>query len=175
MLVVSFVPGLPPQGFRWWHALGIATLRISGAMALGLFTGQAPQPQEMRLHKGMRLHLTRNINKEADFINGMEATVAGYDPTSKCVHVVTKTNRNLAVYPVTEYVEERGYVTAYPFRPGYASTIHKLQGAQLAHVTIWLDIKGAKAAGYVAISRAESDENYLLGGVLKRRHFVPAM
>ena len=129
----------------------------------------------MGLYKGMRLHLTRNINKEADFINGMEATVAGYDPASKCVHVVTKTGRNLAVYPVTEYVEERGYVTAYPFRPGYASTIHKLQGAQLAHITIWLDIKGAKAAGYVAISRIEYDENYLLGGLLKRRHFVPAM
>jgi hypothetical protein len=67
----------------------------------------------MRLYKGMRVHLTRNINKEADFINGMEATVADYDPQSKCVHVVTTTGRNLAVYPVTDYVEDRGYVTAY--------------------------------------------------------------
>jgi hypothetical protein len=68
----------------------------------------------MRLYKdkGMRVHLTRNINKEADFINGMEATVADYDPQSKCVHVVTTTGRNLAVYPVTDYVEDRGYVTA---------------------------------------------------------------
>ena len=51
----------------------------------------------------------------------------------------------------------------------------RLQLQRGVHITIWLDIKGAKAAGYVAISRVEYDENYLLGGVLKRRHFVPAM
>ena len=140
-----------------------------------LFSGKSPQPLEMKLYKGMRLHLTRNINKEADFINGMEATVADYHPGSKCIHVVTKTGRNVAVYPVTDYVEDCGYVTAYPVRPGYAGTVHKLQGAQLPHITIWLDIKGAKAAGYVAISRVEYDDRYLLGGVLKRKHFVPAM
>lgn len=140
-----------------------------------LFSGQSPRPLEMKLYKGMRVHLTRNINKEADFINGMEATVVDYDHASRCVHVLTKTGRNLAVYPVTDFVEECGCVTAYPFRPGYASTVHKLQGAQLPHITIWLDITGAKAAGYVAISRVEYDDQYLLGGVLKRKHFVPAM
>lgn len=66
-------------------------------------------------------------------------------------------------------------VTAYPIRPGYASTIHKLQGAELEHITVWLDIRKARAAGYVAISRVQRDTDYLLGGMLTRWHFVPAM
>ena len=90
-------------------------------------------------------------------------------------HVVTKTGRQLAVYPMTDYVPDCGYVTAYPIRPGYASTVHKLQGSELEHITIWLDVANAKAAGYVAISRVQRDGDYLLGGRLKRRHFRPAM
>ena len=60
-------------------------------------------------------------------------------------------------------------------RPGYASTIHKLQGAELSHVTVWLDIPFMKAAGYVALSRVQHDADYLIGGIVSRRHFVPAM
>ena len=44
------------------------------------------------------MHLTRNVNKEADFVNGMEATVESYDSSSRCVHLVSKTGRQLAVY-----------------------------------------------------------------------------
>ena len=132
-------------------------------------------PLQLKLYKNMRVHLTRNINKEADFVNGMEATVVGYDGDTRCVHVLTKTGRHLAVYPVTENVENCGRVTAYPMRPGYASTIHKLQGAELEHITIWLDVAKAKAAGYVAISRVQRDEDYLLGGKVTRKHFRPAM
>ena len=140
-----------------------------------LIVGRPPMPLQMPLFKGMRLHLTRNVNKEADFVNGMEATVESYDSSSRCVHVVTKTGRQLAVYPMTDYVPDCGYVTAYPIRPGYASTIHKLQGAELEHITVWLDIKKAKAAGYVAISRVQYDADYLLGGRVTRKHFRPAM
>ena len=140
-----------------------------------LITGKPAEALEMPVYKGMRLHITRNINKEADFINGMEATIEAYDAGSRCIHVVTKTGRHLAIYPITDYVEDCGYVTAYPLRPGYASTVHKLQGAELEHITIWLDRKGAKAAGYVAMSRVQHDADYLLGGKLTRKHFTPAM
>ena len=102
----------------------------------------------------------RNVDKEADFINGMEATVVDYDERSSCVHVVTATGRHLAVYPLTDYVEDCGSVIAYPMRPGYASTVHKLQGAELPHITIWLDIRDARAAGYVAMSRVSYDADY---------------
>ena len=140
-----------------------------------LITGRPPQALEMPLYKGMRLHLTRNVNKESDFVNGMDCVVENYETASKCVHVVTKTGRHLAVYPMTDYVPECGYVCAYPLRPGYAGTIHKLQGAELEHITVWLDRQNSKAAGYVALSRVQRDADYLLGGILKRKHFVPAM
>ncbi len=138
-------------------------------------TGRPPAPLQMQLYKGLRVHLTRNVDKEADFINGTEATVVDYDEGSSCVHVVTATGRHLAVYPLTDYVEDCGSVTAYPMRPGYASTVHKLQGAELPHITIWLDIRDARAAGYVAMSRVSYDADYLLGGIVTRRHFRPAM
>ncbi|CAE7526082.1 Pif1 [Symbiodinium pilosum] len=111
----------------------------------------------------------------SDFINGMECTVLSFAPTSGCLHILTKTGRNLAVYPITDWITDCGYVTAYPVRAGYASTIHKLQGAELDHITIWLDVPFMKAAGYVALSRVQRDGDYLLGGIVRRRHFMPAM
>ena len=123
--------------------------------------GHAPQPLHMKLYRGMRVHLCRNMNKKADFVNGMEATVMDNDP--------------LAVYPISEYVPECGSVTAYPMRPGYASTIHQLQGAELRHITVWLDVAFMKAARYVALSRVQRDSNYLIGGRVSQRHFIPAM
>ena len=65
-------------------------------------------------------------------------------------------------------------VVAYPFRAGYASTIHKLQGANLPHVTVYLDIPGMPAAAYVAMSRVSYDGDYLIGGAVTPAHFVPA-
>ena len=88
---------------------------------------------------------------------------------------MVKRTPRLAVYPITDWVEGCGYVTAYPVRPGYASTVHKLQGAELEHITVWLDIPFMRAAGYVALSRVQRDTDYLLGGIVSRRHFVPAM
>ena len=140
-----------------------------------VIAGRPPVPLTMKVYKNLRVHLTRNVDKSSDFVNGMEATVKSYDPNSRCLHVLTKTGRNLAVYPITDWVEGCGYVTAYPVRPGYASTVHKLQGAELEHITVWLDIPFMRAAGYVALSRVQRDTDYLLGGIVTRRHFVPAM
>ncbi|CAE7216115.1 Pif1 [Symbiodinium sp. CCMP2456] len=140
-----------------------------------VIAGRPPKPLTMKVYKNLRVHLTRNVDKSSDFVNGMEATVKSYDPNSRCLHVLTKTGRNLAVYPITDWVEGCGYVTAYPVRPGYASTVHKLQGAELEHITVWLDIPFMRAAGYVALSRVQRDTDYLLGGIVTRRHFLPAM
>ena len=140
-----------------------------------MVTGRPPVALSVKLFKGMKLFLTRNVNKEADFINGMEVTVQDYAKASGCVHVLTKTGRHLAIYPITDWVKEAGYVTAYPLRPGYASTIHKLQGAELEHITIWLERRDARAAAYVAMSRVQRGSDYLIGGQVTRRHFTPAM
>ena len=53
------------------------------------------------------------------------------------------------------------------------ATIYKMQGAQLPHVTIWLDRPGMKAAAYVAMSRVRRDNEYLLGGIVTQAHVVP--
>ena len=132
-----------------------------------------PQPLPQKIYSGMRLHLTRNVNKGMDFVNGMEATVRSLDPASGCLRVTTTMGKDLALFPLTEDVED-GRITCYPARPGYASTIHKLQGAELAHVTIWLDVKRFKAGGYVVLSRVQRDTDYLLGGLLEPEHFTPA-
>ena len=95
----------------------------------------APRPLQQEIYAGMRVHLTRNVNKRADFVNGMEATVRSLDCASDCLHVTTATGKDLALFPLTDDVED-GHVTCYPARPGYASNIHKLQGAELSHVTI---------------------------------------
>ena len=49
-----------------------------------------------KIYAGMRLHLTRNVNKQLDFVNGMEATVRSLDLASGCLRVTTATGKDLA-------------------------------------------------------------------------------
>jgi ATP-dependent exoDNAse (exonuclease V) alpha subunit len=55
----------------------------------------------------------------------------------------------------------------------YASTIHKAQGGEFKHITVWLDVPGMEATGYTALSRVARASDYLLGGWLEREHFTP--
>ncbi len=71
------------------------------------------------------------------------------------------------------YTDDYG-VRAYPFRLGYASTLHKVQGATLGHITLWLDLPNMPAAGYVALSRVREDRNWRFIGNPSRHHFTPA-
>ena len=108
-------------------------------------------------------------------MNGMQATVVDYDPASECLEVITKTKNRLAVGLYTEDVEGHGRVTYFPVRLGYACTVQKVQGSTLEHITLWLYAVGCRAAAYVALSRVEVDEHYLIGGIVCPRNFVPAM
>ena len=137
--------------------------------------GRAPTGNMTPLYVGMRIFLTRNLNKEDDFVNGMGAKVLAYDPHSRALEVRTDSGNRVAVYPYTENVDKCGRVTCYPVRLGYASTVQKVQGATLDHVTIFLDRPGCKAAAYVALSRVKTDDDYLIAGKITPRHFVPAM
>ena len=124
--------------------------------------------------EGHKIFLTRNLDKENGFVNGMSATIEGYDARSNCLQVVTKLGKTLAIYPYTEEVPGHGRITSFPVRLGYSSTIPKIQGTTLEHITIWLDRPGCRAAAYVAMSRVEKDTDYLLAGNLKTKHFIPA-
>ncbi|CAE7926331.1 pif1, partial [Symbiodinium necroappetens] len=97
----------------------------------------------------------------------MGATVLGMD----CGNVIVRTDQGicLAVHPWTS--EDR--VSHFPLRLGYARTLHKVQGATLPHVTVWLDVPNMPAAAYVALSRVEYDANWRFMGDPGVRHFTP--
>eukprot|EP00972_Heterocapsa_arctica_P016202 2389607-Heterocapsa_arctica.AAC.1 len=102
----------------------------------------------MSVFLGMRVVLTKNLNKSIGFVNGMGAEVLGMD-THGNILVLTEQGIRISVHPYTE--EDR--TVHFPMRLGYASTLHKVQGATLKHVTIWLDVPNMSAAAYVALSR----------------------
>ena len=135
-----------------------------------------PEPLHTEVYEGQRVFLTRNLDKENGYVNGMPAVIDSYDPRSQCLVVKTKLGTTLALYRVTEEVEGRGNcrVASFPVRVGYATTIQKIQGATLPHITVWLDRPGCKAAAYVAMSRVEHDGDYLIAGKVGVKHFVPA-
>ena len=65
------------------------------------------EPARREVYEGMRIFLTKNMSKEDDFVNGMAATVLGYDARSRCLEVTTRTQQRLAVYMVTHELEAR--------------------------------------------------------------------
>ena len=109
------------------------------------------QPLEIPIFAGARTLLTKNLNKPIGFVNGMGATVVAMDGSN--VIVKTDQGARLAVHPWTS----EKHVVHYPLRLGYASTLHKVQGATLPHATVWLDVCNMPAAAYVALGRMEFD------------------
>ena len=138
-----------------------------------LRTDRQPLPCLVPIRKGLRLHLTRNLDKKGDFVNGMECVVKGWDDVHRCLQVKTATGKDVAVYQYTDPDPVAKNASFFPIRLGYASTMYKMQGAELEHITIYLDIPGQRAAAYVALSRVKRDEDYLFGGHYTRLHFVP--
>ncbi|CAE7357076.1 pif1, partial [Symbiodinium sp. CCMP2592] len=135
---------------------------------------RAPLPNPVQLYRGLRVVLTRNRDKENHYVNGMVATVEGYFPTTGCLRVRTQTGRRLAIYRYTDTDVPCGRAVYFPIRTGYAGTIYKFQGAELEHVTLWLNRRWCRAAAYVALSRVARDENYLIGGIVNADHLIPA-
>ena len=134
-----------------------------------------PAPTMTTMYAGMTIVLTKNLNKKQDFVNGMQCTVESYDEHSGCLTVVTCTGKTLAIAAVAEAVEGMpGKVLHFPARVGYACTIPKIQGQTLPHITIWLDVPGCPAAGYVAMARVQHDGDYLVAGRICRNSFAPA-
>ncbi|CAE7386170.1 PIF1 [Symbiodinium sp. CCMP2592] len=128
------------------------------------------------LHIGMKLMLTRNVNKEGDHVNGMFCHLEAVGRHG--IRVRTATNKIVLVCPQTEtQLLSDGSVaraTFYPLRLGYATTLHKLQGATLDYMALWLDQEGIQGAGYVALSRVRKDTDWCFLGRLKPTHFCPS-
>ena len=128
----------------------------------------AEAPHEITLYTGARVLLTKNLNKAIGFVNGMGATVLGIDGPN--IIVQTDQGRRIAVHPWTAPSGE----IHFPLRLGYASTLHKVQGATLEHITLWLDVPNMPAAAYVALSRVEADLHWQFWGAVTVHHFTPA-
>ena len=126
------------------------------------------KPLATPIFAGMRVVLTKNLNKAAGYVNGMGAEVLGMEGDAVCVR--TDQGRVVSVYPWTSET----HTVHYPLRLGYASTLHKVQGATLQHITLWLDIAGMPAAAYVALSRVRHDADWRIVGHRTVHHFTPA-
>ena len=62
----------------------------------------------------------------------------------------------------------------HPLRLGYASTLMKLQGATIGHLTIWFGVPNIEAAAYVALSRVRKDRDWQFVGNPGVHHFTPS-
>ena len=61
----------------------------------------------------------------------------------------------------------------FPIVPGYASTVHKVIGQALQHVTLAFDISMlSPAVGYIALSRVSSIDNVVPLLWLRKSHFI---
>ncbi|OLQ05723.1 hypothetical protein AK812_SmicGene11056 [Symbiodinium microadriaticum] len=133
-------------------------------------------PLHLPIYAGMRVTLTRNVQKEQNFVNGMRAVVLAVQRSS--VLVQTHCGDVISVFPYTDdeilIAGQQRRVTYLPLRLGYATTLQKIQGATLEHITVWLDVPNVEAAAYVALSRVQYDENWRFMGHVTRHHFTPA-
>ena len=74
----------------------------------------------------------------------------------------------LAVFPVFE-----NRCQYYPLVAGYYSTVHKIMGQDLDHVTLTFGLRTlAPAVGYVALSRISSFDKVVGMLRLRKSHFI---
>ena len=127
-------------------------------------------PLKVPIFRGMRIVLTKTLRKDVDFVNGMDGIVKDFHHKTKSIQMETTTGYKIMVWP---YTDPDFKITFLPIRPGYADTIVKFQGAELPHVTVYLDKPGIPGAAYTALSRVSYGKDVLLGGVLTAEHFQP--
>ena len=133
-------------------------------------------PQRLVVYPGMRLSITKNEDKEHGFVNGMGCAARRLRPSG--LEVRADTGDVILIHPITkdyELSDGSSYrLTHFPLRPGYCVNLHKIQGATLEHMTLWLDAPNVPAAAYVALSRVQRDKDWRFVGSLLRLHFRPA-
>jgi ATP-dependent exoDNAse (exonuclease V) alpha subunit len=105
---------------------------------------------------GERCYVYKNTYKVfKPVVDERKKTVVGKDGQSK--EIIEKTVKN----------EEAGEVIQYPFKLGYAVTIHKSQGMTLTNgVNLKPEIWDSGQL-YVALSRVDKRENIYIDGILK--------
>ena len=166
----SHINNLAVEVLFWDHAI-LACLPSDPESNRANYVGSrmvTHEPLHINIYAGMKVILTKNINKAIGFVNGMGAEVQYVE--RDLVYIKTDQGTIIPLHP-WQSPERHVY---YPFRLGYATTLHKIQGATLKHITLWLDVPNMKAAAYVALSRVEYDRNWQILGKVTKFHFTPA-
>ena len=125
---------------------------------------------KMIFAKGMRIRLTRNLDKDRGFVNGAVGTIVCM--LSPC-NFILKTNRGvmLMVHPIAQ----DGQVFM-PCSYGYAMTIRRAQGSTLGLVTICFDQRhypAEKGYAYVGASRVRRAEDLFYFGKMRTSDWTP--
>ena len=79
---------------------------------------------------GLGVVFTKNIDKQTDYVNGMAGVVEGVKSVG--VRVRTDTGYTVMVFPWTDEFRN----TFLPIHLGYSSTLLKVQGATIPHMTM---------------------------------------
>ena len=128
-------------------------------------------PHRLPIYAGARVCFTKNARKDIDYVNGMDGAVIGYHAASKAVEVLTSTGHRVMVWPWSD--ADFDGLTYYPMKAGHADTIMKYQGAELKHVTAFLDAESVPGAAYTALSRVAYGADVLIGGNVRATHSQP--
>ena len=130
------------------------------------------RPTQLPIYAGMKLFFTRNVDKSRDYVNGMSGHVEEWMPATRTLYVWTKTNKRVLVRLWTD--KDLHNITYYPIRCGYASTVLKMAGTELKHVTLWMDAAHIPGAAYTGMSRVSYGRDLLIGGNITAEHFQHA-
>jgi hypothetical protein len=132
---------------------------------------------------GMRIRLTRNIDKERGFVNGALAEVehvlgavyirnaeGHWTNRGHAFIAKTPTGVRLLVHPV-----RYDGATFMPYIYGYAMTMRRAQGSTLEKVGLWFEHSYPPDRGYayVGSSRVRSHQDLFLMGKLRRTDWLP--
>ena len=118
---------------------------------------------------GMKVRLTRNVDKERGFVNGALAVIEWILADDVFI-VKTQAGVRILVHPVT--LDKQSFV---PFCYGYAMTIRRAQGSTLQLVGLWFDhsYPADRGYAYVGSSRVRHAKDLYLMGKVKRTDWLP--
>ena len=151
-----------------------AALRAMGITAEMLEQGGYPgDPKvgagKVLLRPGLRVRLSRNLDKPRGFVNGALGTIRNVLAHNVAV-VELESGKLVLLHPVTD-----GDATFLPCAYGYATTIRKAQGASLDGVILYFDhgYPPDRGYGYVGASRARTRAGLYHYGRLRRTDWLP--
>ena len=148
---------------------GIGEEDLSGGY---LCDPDSKSPLRILARPGIKVRLTRNLDKQRGFVNGATGTVCESLCGNRVFTVqLDDTGNMVLVHPM----EENGQLFL-PCCYGYATTIRRAQGASLEQGCLWFDQRrfaAGRGYGYVGVSRFKRRTGVYLFGKLRRTDFLP--